>query len=269
MTNPDDQKNPAREGNSPAQGRSPQGNAPSWVDDVLGSSNLGSANLGSSSVGSAGTGGPDLSESAASSPNLSKSPSPAHDLRIPEPAPATPAPATETDDWISRVTGSPPPPPANAPHIDPQTNQTQPSQTQPRASTPGLDAWGEAQRPAPAPVITHPVLPSIPPAVGDVAQKRLITGLLAIFLGSLGVHKFYLGLNTQGIMILGANIGVWILALLVGLLTFGFGLLITVPLAGVVSSALCILGLVEGIIYLTKSDANFGREYLVGKKPWL
>ncbi|CAM4445611.1 TM2 domain-containing protein [Deinococcus marmoris] len=102
-----------------------------------------------------------------------------------------------------------------------------------------------------------------------MAQKRLIAGLLAIFLGSLGVHKFYLGMNTQGILILGANIGVWVLALLIGLLTLGFGLFITLPLAGVVSSALGLLGLVEGILYLTKSDADFGRDYLVGKKPWL
>ena len=30
-----------------------------------------------------------------------------------------------------------------------------------------------------------------------------------------------------------------------------------------------LLGLVEGIIYLTKSDADFQREYITGKKAWL
>ncbi|WP_211248914.1 NINE protein [Deinococcus frigens] len=102
-----------------------------------------------------------------------------------------------------------------------------------------------------------------------MAQKRLIAGLLAIFLGSLGVHKFYLGLNTQGILILGANIGVWVVALLIGLVTLGLGLLVTLPLAGLVSSALGLLGLIEGVLYLAKSDADFQRDYLAGKKPWL
>ncbi|MFK7601194.1 NINE protein [Deinococcus sp. SM5_A1] len=246
MTNPDDQK-------TPAAGR-PQGNgnAPSWVDDVLGSPG-----------GSAQTRTPDSSR-----PNLSKTPSAGGDLRIPEPARAAPAPAAETDDWISRVTGSPPPARANAPHTAPQPSS-------PRPTAPDLDAWGEPQRPMPQPTMPiadeRPVTPytPVPTYAGDVAQKRLIAGLLAIFLGSLGVHKFYLGMNTQGIMILGANIGVWILALLIGVVTLGFGLIITLPLAGLVSAALGLLGLVEGILYLTKSDADFGRDYLVGKKPWL
>ncbi|WP_415814594.1 TM2 domain-containing protein, partial [Deinococcus marmoris] len=141
----------------------------------------------------------------------------------------------------------------------------------PRPTAPDLDAWGEPQRPTIRVADERPITPYAPAPThaGDVAQKRLIAGLLAIFLGSLGVHKFYLGMNTQGILILGANIGVWVLALLIGLLTLGFGLFITLPLAGVVSSALGLLGLVEGILYLTKSDADFGRDYLVGKKPWL
>lgn len=250
MTNPDDQK-------TPAAGR-PQGdgNAPSWVDDVLGSP-------ASDPVGSAQTRTPDSSR-----PKLSKTPSAGGDLRIPEPTRAAPAPAAETDDWISRVTGSPPPARANAPHTDPQAST-------PRPTAPDLDAWGEPQRPMPQPTMPvadeRPVTPytPVPTYAGDVAQKRLIAGLLAIFLGSLGVHKFYLGMNTQGIMILGANIGVWILALLIGVVTLGFGLIITLPLAGLVSAALGLLGLVEGILYLTKSDADFGRDYLVGKKPWL
>ncbi|WP_238567166.1 hypothetical protein [Jejuia pallidilutea] len=29
-----------------------------------------------------------------------------------------------------------------------------------------------------------------------------------------------------------------------------------------------LIGLVEGIIYLTKSDADFYNTYQVGKKPW-
>ena len=240
-------------------GSRPQGNAPSWVDDVLGSPNPGDA---------ARPPGPDLGKRAPGTPNLSKASAPVNDLRIPEPA--RPAPAAAPEDWISRVTGNSPPPTA------PQGSgfQTQP-QTPPRPSAPELDAWGEPQRPIPQTPMAQaderpvrPYTPDVSPA-GDVAQKRLIAGLLAIFLGSLGIHKFYLGLNTQGLMILGVNIGVWVLALLVGLVTLGLGLIIPLPLAGLVSSALGLLGLIEGILYLTKSDTDFQRDYLVGKKPWL
>ena len=49
----------------------------------------------------------------------------------------------------------------------------------------------------------------VPP---DVAQKKLIAGILGIILGSLGIHKFILGYNVEGIIML-----------LVSLLTCGFG----------------------------------------------
>lgn len=107
------------------------------------------------------------------------------------------------------------------------------------------------------------------PGAGDAANKKLVAGLLGIVLGSFGVHKFYLGMTTPGLIMLGLNVGVWLLALLIGLLTLGLGLMISVPLASLISGVIGLLGLVEGIIYLTKSDADFGREYLQGKKPWL
>ncbi|WP_415790826.1 TM2 domain-containing protein, partial [Deinococcus saxicola] len=167
----------------------------------------------------------------------------------------------------------------SSPHpSSPHSPSAQPGSAQPgsaRSSTPDLDAWGEPQKPMPQstmPLIDErPVKPYAPDPThaGDVAQKRLIAGLLAIFLGSLGVHKFYLGLNTQGILVLGTNIGVWVLAVLIGLVTLLVGFFVTLPLASLVSAALGLLGLVEGILYLTKSDEDFQRDYLVGKKPWL
>ncbi|GAA0510405.1 hypothetical protein GCM10008937_17840 [Deinococcus depolymerans] len=146
-----------------------------------------------------------------------------------------------------------------------------PSLTKPAAPQPGLES-----RPVTPPASNldrfgEPARPQVPqlPGGADVAQKKLIAGLLGIFLGSLGVHKFYLGNTTPGAIMLGVNVGVWIVAFLLGLLTLGFGLVITLPLAALVSSAVGLLGLVEGIIYLTKSDADFGREYILGQKPWL
>ncbi|MFT5862914.1 MAG: TM2 domain-containing membrane protein YozV [Flavobacteriales bacterium] len=87
-------------------------------------------------------------------------------------------------------------------------------------------------------------------------NKKLIAGLLAIFLGSLGVHKFVLGYQTEGIILLSITI---LGSLLVCF--FGLGLLLTIPV--------WIFTVIEGIIYLTKSDEEFYETYQANKKPWL
>lgn len=80
----------------------------------------------------------------------------------------------------------------------------------------------------------------------DVSSKKIAAGILAILLGSLGIHKFYLGYNTSGIIML-----------LVSLLTCGAGAVV-----------MSVIGIVEGILYLTKSDDEFKRIYLEGRKEW-
>ncbi len=72
-------------------------------------------------------------------------------------------------------------------------------------------------------------------------NKKVLAGILAILLGTFGVHKFILGYTKEGIIQI-------LLSVLCGL-------------GG-------ILGLIEGIIYLTKSDEEFYNTYQVGKKPW-
>jgi len=74
-------------------------------------------------------------------------------------------------------------------------------------------------------------------------SKKLVAGILAIVLGSIGIHKFYLGYTTPGIILL-----------ILGIFT---GCTIT-----------SLIGLIEGIIYLTKSDEDFIQTYQVGKKEW-
>ena len=73
------------------------------------------------------------------------------------------------------------------------------------------------------------------------ADKKIIVGICAILLGGFGVHKFILGYTNEGII-----------QLVLGL-CFGIG---------------GIIGIIEGIIYLTKSDEEFARTYLIEKKPW-
>ncbi len=85
-------------------------------------------------------------------------------------------------------------------------------------------------------------------------NKKVLAGVLAIILGSLGVHKFILGYNKEGFILLGASIAAYLLSCLaIGLL------FIWIP---------GLIGLIEGIIYLTKSDEEFYNTYQVGKKPW-
>tara|TARA_R110002012_G_scaffold263456_1_gene446197 strand:+ start:22062 stop:22475 length:414 start_codon:yes stop_codon:yes gene_type:complete len=89
-------------------------------------------------------------------------------------------------------------------------------------------------------------------ASGD--NKKILAGILAIVLGSLGIHKFILGYQKEGIILLVTSvIGYATLCLVVG---------------SFILMATGIIGLIEGIIYLTKSDAEFYNTYQVGKKPW-
>lgn len=78
------------------------------------------------------------------------------------------------------------------------------------------------------------------------ADKKLVAGLCGILIGGLGVHKFILGYTTQGLIMLLATV-------------------LTCGMAGIVTG---VIGLVEGIIYLTKSDEDFVRTYIQDKKGW-
>ncbi len=102
--------------------------------------------------------------------------------------------------------------------------------------------------------------PQITGAGAITDNKKIVAGILAILLGSLGVHKFYLGIRQPAIIMLCVTLGCWLLTVV----TFGLAGIITIP----VLTAAGIIGLVEGIIYLTKTDAQFHTEYEVGKKPW-
>ena len=78
------------------------------------------------------------------------------------------------------------------------------------------------------------------------ADKKIPAGICGILLGSLGVHKFILGYTTAGLIML----------------------LITVCSCGWGAIPMHLVGLIEGIIYLTKSDEEFVQVYLVNKRPW-
>ena len=110
----------------------------------------------------------------------------------------------------------------------------------------GMEGWVAA---AVIPNLFPEASVSPPPTAGaniSSGTDRLTAGILAILLGSLGVHKFMLGMTTPGvIMLLGS------------LATCGLG-----------APIMHVIGIVEGVIYLSKSDADFYETYVIGKRSW-
>ena len=85
-------------------------------------------------------------------------------------------------------------------------------------------------------------------------KNKLVAGLLAIFIGAFGVHKFYLGYKNTGIIM--AIIG-------------GVGFVLSFVLIGLpILLGISAVALIEGILYLTKSDEEFEQTYVVGQKQW-
>ncbi|HKX85395.1 MAG TPA: TM2 domain-containing protein [Flavobacterium sp.] len=73
-------------------------------------------------------------------------------------------------------------------------------------------------------------------------NKKVLAGVMGILFGGLGVHKFILGYTNEGLIQIGITV-----------ITCGAGSL---------------LGFIEGIIYLTKSDEEFYQTYQANKKAW-
>jgi len=80
----------------------------------------------------------------------------------------------------------------------------------------------------------------------DTGNKRIVAGVVAILFGALGIHKFILGYQKEGIIML-----------VISFLSLGFLL-----------ALVALIGIIEGIIYLSKTDEEFFQTYQIGRKPW-
>ncbi len=109
---------------------------------------------------------------------------------------------------------------------------------------------------AAAPSAGQPVYQNQPmPHLSEANNKKIAAGLCAILLSGLGVHKFILGYHGAGWVYLGLLIG--------GIMTsciFPF-IIISAPVMGMIS-------LIEGIIYLTKTDEEFYHTYIANRREW-
>ena len=95
------------------------------------------------------------------------------------------------------------------------------------------------------PIIGPPAAP--PPVFSNPqASNKIPAGICGILLGGFGVHKFILGYTGAGVVML-----------LVSILT-----------CGTVYAVMHVIGMVEGIIYLTKTDDEFVQLYVDGRKEW-
>jgi len=79
------------------------------------------------------------------------------------------------------------------------------------------------------------------------ADKKIVAGILGIVVGGFGIHKFILGYQREGLIML----------------------LVSVLSCGMLAGVMHVIGIVEGIIYLTKSDEDFVRTYIQDRKGWL
>ena len=82
------------------------------------------------------------------------------------------------------------------------------------------------------------------------SKSHVVAGLLAIFLGTFGVHKFYLGYNQSAFVMLAVTV---------------LGSMVTLGLAAAVMQ---VIALIEGVIYLSKSQPEFDALYVNASREW-
>ena len=88
------------------------------------------------------------------------------------------------------------------------------------------------------------------PKWDEIKSKRITAGILALFFGFLGVHKFILGYTAEGLILL-------LFSVVIGIITCGLSIIVT-----------DMIGIIEGIIILTKTPEEFKRTYLDKKTGW-
>ncbi len=102
-----------------------------------------------------------------------------------------------------------------------------------------LAEFASELKPVPPPIASSP-------AAASRAANKIPAGICGILLGSLGIHKFILGYTGAGLVML----------------------LVTILTCGIAGTVMHLIGLIEGIVYLCKSDDEFVRTYVDARKEW-
>lgn len=132
-----------------------------------------------------------------------------------------------------------------------ETPQEDPAQNQPVGGA--ADQWAAANREANWQASSGSVSARARQAYAAEALRQkdhVSAGLLAIFLGVFGIHKFYLGCNQSGFIMLAVSI-------IGGVLTLGLA-----------AAVIEVISIIEGVIYLTKTQTEFDQIYVLHQRDW-
>lgn len=99
-----------------------------------------------------------------------------------------------------------------------------------------------------------PIYGAFPPPA-DVSGKKIAAGICGILVGTFGVHKFVAGLTAGGVTMLCISLCCLVLW------PFTCVSIFALPV-------MHIIGMIEGILYLSKSDAEFYNLYMVQRRQW-
>ena len=86
--------------------------------------------------------------------------------------------------------------------------------------------------------------------IGSSHKDKWVAAILAFCLGTIGIHKFYLGYKTEGIIMIVVSV--------VGGLCFGVGLLV-----------MAVISIIEAVRYVILTQEEFESTYVYADKAWL
>jgi TM2 domain-containing membrane protein YozV len=85
---------------------------------------------------------------------------------------------------------------------------------------------------------------------GSVQKDKWVAAVLAFVLGTIGIHKFYLGYKQEGMVML-------LVSIIGAICTLGLG-----------TAVMGVIGLIEAVKYVILTQEDFEATYVVGRKGW-
>ena len=82
------------------------------------------------------------------------------------------------------------------------------------------------------------------------SPSHIVAGIIALLFGVFGIHKFYLGYFNTGFIMLATTIAGGFVSL------------------GIAASVVWLIGIIEGVIYLTMPQVAFDETYIQKTKEW-
>ena len=139
----------------------------------------------------------------------------------------------------------PPPQPADAYAVGSGAGQPQQNYGYAQPQTP----YEQGQPQTPPPINSGYNAPYT--GIGSPQKDKWVAVVLAFALGTLGIHKFYLGYKNEGIIML-------VVSIVGAICTFGLGTMVMV-----------VISYIEAVRYIILTQDDFQARYVIGRKGWL